>query len=405
MHPFSMRRGVVALACTATLALFATAARAEVVNGYHILLQINGNPTVNVHGGGPNAAVHDAGTRNEGGVAADFSVDADRFTAARMSLSGSGSATGRVQATSTFGFHLVPPAGANVKGGNIVLHVVLDGSTTGSADLHLATSVRTDVSTGSGSGVINDAGTHRVEFDVPVSIPVFIDDLTKLGARINMNLIAQATLSGGAAASATATPNTRVAGFRVLNSAGVQVPGFTMVTDGGNIPELTAGPPSGGTKVVAVEFYHDAFKHYFVSTDPGEIAKLDNGTFKGWKRTGQSFNVYSAAAPGRAPVCRFFTVAFPPTSSHFYAPRGLGCEGTLTNTNWQYEGDVFFVPLPDGAGNCPAGSIPVYRLYNQGQGGAPNHRFTTSEATRQEMLAKGFLAEGAGIGVGFCSPQ
>jgi hypothetical protein len=104
-------------------------------------------------------------------------------------------------------------------------------------------------------------------------------------------------------------------------------------------------------------------------------------------------------------VCRFFTVAFPPTSSHFYAPRGLGCEGTLTNDKWKFEGEVFYMDLPKPTGDCPAGSIPVYRLYNNGQGGAPNHRFTTSDATRTQMLAAGYVAEGAGVGVGFCAPQ
>jgi hypothetical protein len=43
-------------------------------------------------------------------------------------------------------------------------------------------------------------------------------------------------------------------------------------------------------------------------------------------------------------------------------------------------------------------------MYNQGMGGAPNHRFVTSLAERQKMLDAGFVAEGAGIGVGLCVP-
>ena len=84
---------------------------------------------------------------------------------------------------------------------------------------------------------------------------------------------------------------------------------------------------------------------------------------------------------------------------------GLGCEGTLANPSWQFEGDVFYTALPNAAGTCPAGTLPVYRLYNQGQGGAPNHRFTTDQAVRAQMIAAGYLAEGAGIGVGMCSPR
>jgi hypothetical protein len=38
----------------------------------------------------------------------------------------------------------------------------------------------------------------------------------------------------------------------------------------------------------------------------------------------------------------------------------------------------------------------LYRLYNNGQGGAPNHRLTTDRATRDAMTAQGWVAEGAG---------
>ena len=61
--------------------------------------------------------------------------------------------------------------------------------------------------------------------------------------------------------------------------------------------------------------------------------------------------------------------------------------------------------LPNASGACPAGTIPVYRLYNNGMGGAPNHRFVTSLAERQNMINKGYVAEGNGIGVGMCAPQ
>lgn len=385
----------------------ATGVRADVLNGYHLTLEVNGNTALNLQGGGPNVPAQTSGTRTDSGITSTLAADVNRYTSARAELSGNGNAKANAQANSSFTFYLQPPAGANVKGGKLVLHVMLEATASGDADVHMATSVQADFGNGSGSASISDPNSHQVEFDVETPIAPFIEDLTKANGKVFMHLTASATLAGATPAAASATPNSRVVGFRVLNSTGTQVMGFTMVAAGGNLPELPAGgpPPVTGTKVTAIEFYHAAFNHYFVSADPAEIAKLDNGTFQGWARTGQSFKVYADAPAGTAPVCRFFTVAFPPTSSHFYAPRGLGCEGTLTNTKWTYEGDVFHVPLPDAAGACPAGSIPVYRLYNNGQGGAPNHRFTTSEATRQQMLAQGFIAEGAGIGVGFCSPQ
>jgi hypothetical protein len=41
-----------------------------------------------------------------------------------------------------------------------------------------------------------------------------------------------------------------------------------------------------------------------------------------------------------------------------------------------------------------------------GMGGAPNHRFTTDPAVREQMLSNGWVPEGSGsMGVAFCSPQ
>ena len=54
------------------------------------------------------------------------------------------------------------------------------------------------------------------------------------------------------------------------------------------------------------------------------------------------------------------------------------------------------------AGVCPAGTIPIYRMYNSGQTGAPNHRFTTAFLTYQDFTTtKGWAPEG----IRFCSPQ
>lgn len=163
-------------------------------------------------------------------------------------------------------------------------------------------------------------------------------------------------------------------------------------------------PPSGNT----VEYYHAGFDHYFVTADPGEIAMLDGGAFGGaWRRTGQFFMTYANATAGTAPVCRFFSTSFAPKSSHFYTASASECDAVRRNADWQFESVAFHVPLPDSAGHCPAGTIPVYRLYNNGQDAAPNHRFTTDLATEQEFVgSRGFVPEGAGaIGVSMCSPN
>lgn len=63
------------------------------------------------------------------------------------------------------------------------------------------------------------------------------------------------------------------------------------------------------------------------------------------------------------------------------------------------------MPMPASDGTCPAGSIPVYRTFNNGINGAPDHRFTTDIKARDATIAHGWIPEGPGIGVGFCSPQ
>ncbi len=155
----------------------------------------------------------------------------------------------------------------------------------------------------------------------------------------------------------------------------------------------------------AIEYYHAAFDHYFVTAIADEITKLDNGTFVGWARTGRQFKVYTAAGTGLSPVCRFFSTSFDPKSSHFYTALASECTTVKASPDWQFEAEVFFVATPDAAGNCAAGNIPIYRLYNDGQGAAPNHRFTIDLGVRTEMLGKLWIPEGSGIGVAMCAPS
>ena len=163
--------------------------------------------------------------------------------------------------------------------------------------------------------------------------------------------------------------------------------------------------------MTVVEYHHASFDHYFITPVAAEIALLDAHAppFQEWSRTGLSFNAYvnSGAPVGSVANCRFFNETFAPKSSHFYAPHGFGCEDTLDKfKDWQLEDDKLFnTMLPDATGACPAGTIPVYRLYNNGMGAAPNHRFVTSLSERQAMINKGYIAEGNGIGVGMCVPS
>jgi pseudomonalisin len=161
-----------------------------------------------------------------------------------------------------------------------------------------------------------------------------------------------------------------------------------------------------GPKLAAVEYFYSEWGYYFVTAVTGEINALDSGMFPGWVRTGGQFNVYSTAgAPAAtASVCRYFSTAFAPKSSHFYTANTSECDILRSNSQWTFEGLVFNVGVPAADGRCAAGYVPVYRLYNNGMGGAPNHRFTTDASLRQQMIAAGWTPEGSGIGVTMCSP-
>lgn len=156
------------------------------------------------------------------------------------------------------------------------------------------------------------------------------------------------------------------------------------------------------TTQVAVEYRHATFDHYFATSIADEIAKLDGGVFAGWSRTGKQFNVYLPGTANTTPTCRFFSTAFGAKSSHFYATSASECATVKSNPNWQFEGEVFNTSAAAGDGTCASPLLPLFRLYNNGQGGAPNHRYTTDVSVRTQMIGAGWVAEGAGQGVVAC---
>jgi len=163
---------------------------------------------------------------------------------------------------------------------------------------------------------------------------------------------------------------------------------------------------SASATVPVIEYYYAGFDHYFITARPDEIASLDSGATAGWRRTGLQFNAYGASASGTVPVCRFFSTAFAPKSSHFHTPFASECAAVQANSSWSLEsGAAFYISLTAGDGSCASGLTPVYRLYNNGQGGAPNHRYTTDVIARAQMIEQGWIPEGLGANVvEMCSP-
>ena len=145
-----------------------------------------------------------------------------------------------------------------------------------------------------------------------------------------------------------------------------------------------------------IEFHHATLDHYFVSADPAEIGLLDTGTLAGWRRTGQDMAVFTGDVPGTQPVCRYY---LPPAygDSHFYSASPAECaEVGARFPGFVLEAAaVFHVGMPDaGTGACAAGMVPVFRLWNQRVDS--NHRYTTDPATKVQMIAQGYVAEGYG---------
>jgi outer membrane protein assembly factor BamB len=164
--------------------------------------------------------------------------------------------------------------------------------------------------------------------------------------------------------------------------------------------------PATTLKVAVIEFYNAAFDHYFISSLQADIQALDTGLFPGWARTGNTFAAYSQVLTGANPVCRFY---LPPAygDSHFYAASPSECAAVQARYPFfAFESPaVFYIVLPDQfTGACPAETLPVYRVWDNRAD--TNHRYITSRATRDQMVAAGWLAEGYGNdAVIMCAPE
>jgi hypothetical protein len=217
----------------------------------------------------------------------------------------------------------------------------------------------------------------------------------------------------------------RTADIAVLTSASATAQRLALSGNG------TTGSASakGKTKAAVadvVEYYHPDLDHYFVTAFDVEIEALDAGKFPGWVRTGQLFGAGysedgsnpSALAinsitqtalvnqPSLTPVCRLYGNPARGLDSHFYSASPAECSQVLTRfpDDWLLESEAaLHAFLPTAAGVCPAGTTAVYRMWNQRAD--VNHRYTTDQGTRSEMLLRGWVPEGYGPdGVAMCIP-
>jgi hypothetical protein len=140
---------------------------------------------------------------------------------------------------------------------------------------------------------------------------------------------------------------------------------------------------------------------HFVLLGDEEAAAVERGSAgPGWVRTGQSFTevAYTGSIePPLAlrPVCRFYSPLY---NSHFFTANPDECASLKRpGREWVFEKNAFFVT--DVGPVCLMGQ-PIYRVYNNRHAvGDAAHRFTPDAATRDQMIAAGFVDEG----VAWCS--
>jgi hypothetical protein len=211
-------------------------------------------------------------------------------------------------------------------------------------------------------------------FDIRYAGDIFTWTLTFLAGQLSADPVARAT---------SARMTSVIGGMDDVERIDYMAP--TPVT-------FVAGVPA---EAIAVEYYNDALKHFFITADPAEAAMLDAGiVVPGWLRTHYEFKVRPVGAAIGLPACRFFGTQPLGPNSHFFTINAAECAKVKAKPLWTFEGLAFTAEPPAGE-ECPPDHVPVIRLYNNGMGGQANHRYTTSRYEMRAMQSMGWILEGA----------
>jgi hypothetical protein len=180
--------------------------------------------------------------------------------------------------------------------------------------------------------------------------------------------------------------------------------GAGMLDAAGALMAALAEPPRP-RKVTVTEFFHPQFFHYFLTADPAETALMLAGQMRPWYPTGLTFNSWAAPGENIVNVCRFFASFDRGFSSHFYSYDPTECPGLQDGGVWALETLNAFYVTPSPTGDCPSGTTPLYRVYNNAVHGAPNYRYTIDLTMRQATIANKWTPAGNGpLGVFACVP-
>jgi hypothetical protein len=217
------------------------------------------------------------------------------------------------------------------------------------------------------------------------------------------------TVASGPNAGATGTVETNASGQASFAYASGGGPGTdtiqaTGVANGVQFAASAAATWSASASSTVVEYYNASLDHYFITWLPSEIAILDAGVqIKGWVRTGSTLRAYTSAQAATSRICRFY---IPPNlgDSHFFGRGTAECNATAqSNPSFTLEDAAFMHMFLPNQGVCPASTTPVYRVFSNRPDA--NHRYMTDRAVRDQMVARGWLAEGDGPDlVVMCAP-
>jgi hypothetical protein len=165
-----------------------------------------------------------------------------------------------------------------------------------------------------------------------------------------------------------------------------------------------APPPDVVTALV--EYFNEGLDHYFYTGDHEEMAAIDAGRVgPGWTRTGKSFDAVRQPgcpfAAGQSVVYRFYGIPGSGPNSHFFTRDRVECSLVHKSSKWSFEGVAFWASEPFMNGTCePLPSlgrprVPLFRAWRPF--GDSNHRFSTDRTVIDEMVAKGWVDEGAAM--------
>jgi len=159
-----------------------------------------------------------------------------------------------------------------------------------------------------------------------------------------------------------------------------------------------------------IEFYHPKLNHYFYTPVDAEIAYIESGgAGPGWGRTGEKFRAMlfdgncggtgwldSEYGQPMQRTYRFYGTPGKGPNSHFFSGSASECYAVTQDPGWQYEASTFMAQPLQAGGKCAKWGTPLYRVYNNRHASNDaNHRYTTKQTVVDEMVAKGWVSEGA----------